>query len=160
MVDIANLSGIPPLPSLYSNTSSLFISNDQLYDAMSRQGASDEQIYREMTGKKSGKEKLNDAIDTIKKVADGAEKAAKVAAVVANPGAAIAAGAANAVGNGVGIGGGCGSLDFVCKLREWFEETDFIRRMAFVIIGLLMVGGGIVFFAKGEASRVISTVKG
>jgi hypothetical protein len=53
---------------------------------------------------------------------------------------------ASAAGSILGIGGGgdgCGSLDFVCKLREWVTQSSFFTRLALATLALLLVLGGL-----------------
>lgn len=74
---------------------------------------------------------------------------------VAN-GAACAAGdpmaCASAAGSLLGFGGsgdGCGTFDFVCKLRQWISQSNFFTRLALATLALLLVLGGL-YLMKGN----------
>jgi murein DD-endopeptidase MepM/ murein hydrolase activator NlpD len=54
------------------------------------------------------------------------------------------------------IGGdGCG---IVCQIKKWLEETDFIKRAGFVLVGIILIAGAIAFFARGEAQKVVQEI--
>lgn len=40
------------------------------------------------------------------------------------------------------LGGGndCGSLDYICKLRKWIDESHFFQRIAIGILALIILG--------------------
>lgn len=44
---------------------------------------------------------------------------------------------------GGGPGDGCGTFDFVCKLRKWITESDFFTRLALATLALLFILGGL-----------------
>lgn len=53
---------------------------------------------------------------------------------------------ASAAGSILGLGGGgdgCGTFDFVCKLRKWISESNFFTRLALATLALLFVLGGL-----------------
>lgn len=55
----------------------------------------------------------------------------------------------------LGLTDSCG---WVCQIKNWLNSTDFFKRVAFVILGMVLIVGAIVFFAKGEANQVLSKV--
>lgn len=54
--------------------------------------------------------------------------------------------------------GECG-INPVCYLEKWFKETQFIPRLAFFVLGAILLIGAIVFFAK-DSGVVKEAVKG
>lgn len=57
-----------------------------------------------------------------------------------------------------GDGEECGSLDFVCKLRKWFKETDFFARFGLIIVAILLILGSLLLLARAQTGRVLSTI--
>lgn len=53
------------------------------------------------------------------------------------------------------FGDGCG---IICQIKKWFNETQFFQRAGLMVLGFIFIIGAIVFFARGEASKVISEV--
>jgi hypothetical protein len=49
---------------------------------------------------------------------------------------------ASALGGASG-GDGCGTFDFVCKLRKWITESEFFTRLALSTLALLFILGGL-----------------
>ncbi len=55
-----------------------------------------------------------------------------------------------------GGGDGCG-INPICYLEKWLERTSFIQRMAFFILGAILIIGAIVFFARGEGAKIVKS---
>lgn len=79
-----------------------------------------------------------------------------------NPATAPFAWGADALGFGIGGGGEeCASLDFVCKLKKWFKEGDFYRRIMFILVGLILLWAAFTILARTQVmSNVTKAVKG
>jgi hypothetical protein len=50
---------------------------------------------------------------------------------------------------GVAGGDGCGTFDFICKLRNWISQSSFFERLALATLALLLVLGGL-YLMKGS----------
>jgi hypothetical protein len=92
----------------------------------------------------SGLAYANSVLDKAKKQFGGGDIGSLIG--TATNGAACAAGdpmaCLSALG-GVGGGDGCGTFDFVCKLRKWITESDFFTRLALATLALLFILGGL-----------------
>jgi hypothetical protein len=93
-------------------------------------------------GTSKGLAYANSVLDKAKKLFGGGDIDVGSAAACAagNPLACASAGASLL---GLGGSGGCGSLDFVCKLREWVSQSNFFTRLALATLALLLVLGGL-----------------
>lgn len=105
------------------------------------------------SGTSAGLSYANSVLDKAKKLFGGGNIDPST---VAN-GAACAAGdpmaCASAAGSLLGLTGGsgseCGTLDFVCKIREWVSQSSFFTRLALATLALLLVLGGL-YLMKGN----------
>lgn len=101
----------------------------------------------------SGLNYANGVLDKAKKLFGGSADLSKAASDAAS-GAACAAGdpmACASLASSVFGGGGdsCGTFDFVCKLRQWIEQSSFFERLALATLALLLVLGGL-YLMKGS----------
>lgn len=114
--------------------------------------------YFQGPGAKIGADGLsyaNSVLDKAKKLfgfgGDGASTVASGAACVAGDPMACASAAGSLLGFGGGgtDADGCGTMDFVCKLRAWITHSSFFMRLALATVALLLLLGGL-YLMKGN----------
>lgn len=105
--------------------------------------------YYQGPGAKIGSDGLkyaNSVLDKAKKLFGGANVDAETIAQGAECAAGNPLACAQAGAGILGIGGGgdgCGTFDFVCKLRKWVSESEFFTRLALATLALLFILGGL-----------------
>jgi hypothetical protein len=104
-------------------------------------------------GKNLAKQAVADALGTAALFMPGVREAGIAAAIAKKFGVDLPF-----VGGG---GSGCGDWDFVCKLRVWFSDSDFYRRLMFIVIGIILFVAAFTILARTQVVRnVTSTIKG
>jgi hypothetical protein len=108
--------------------------------------------YYQGPGAKIGSDGLayaNGVLDKAKKmfglggdVGDAVKTGASAAACAAGDPMACMSAAGGLFGFG-GDGDGCGTFDFICKLRKWITESEFFTRLALATLALLFILGGL-----------------